>query len=779
MNDDEKNEDINEDENEGDSVDTASTGDDFSPDEGEDSLDFGSVNEEGEGDVDEGFMDEVNSLDEFGSDSPSLSKEETIDALQAITEIANIILATEGVTDGEQPTSEEVNFVLDEVQDLAAGFDKPSDADDGTGEEDLSALPAETEPLGEFDEEGFDEGVEEEFPEEIEASLVRVMVAGKPVRSRCTRPVIGLEDIGGVPALLCSGVGAVPNLDEEDEPAADAVFETAVLNNGDSKAIQSKFTKVGSFKKWVMQSKAHKLAWRIASSKYRRLVKQSAKTPREKAAVFFLANSLYNKVIKSSGNKLFKTFSGKSPRAIRKVSLALSNRKLENKSTKVLFSDYNGYRNYETWNASLYITKDEALNSRARRLAQSGVRDYDKFIQSMGLAGKKTPDGVEWSSSKIDRGQMGEVLSNLTSSVRGGSGMNKRPVRSATQADKQGDLVTVQDDTKTGVSLSGQTLSDSAIEDSNTERVLNVDGGDTSQITDVNNTGDDGDLVADLDAGTEVSASEYGFDNQEMVGVELPIENENQTQVLEMKSIGSGVYILQQSYISPGAGRLSFTKGKEAAKIISRNTRPAEIKANVNRVLSLGNTGKGLLLRSSPILGIIAIEAPYQKGLKNSEYSVFSRVGVNLINEKGYYIPQSKGAKNFIASASSMKGIRRGSQVKNLFSEVEGAYVGYLKNKVYGLIKQNKVLRASLDKSLKAAARDRILASQALNKEQRSARQHVASAMQSLNDIKKQTAEAEAQRVIASSASAVRENALNDKARTEANTAHLLKMMRW
>jgi len=891
---------------------------DLSSDEGgDDSLDFGSLNEDGEGDVDEGFMDEVNSLDEFGSDSPSLSKEEIVDAIQAITEISNIILATEGVADGEQPTSEEINFVLDEVQDLAAGFDKPCAECAQGGGDDLASLPPETEPLGEFDEAGFDEEVEDEFPEEIEASLVRVMLAGKPVRSKFTRPFISPEVLGGTPALLCSGIGAVPTLEEEDEPAADAVFETAVLNNGDSKAIKSKFTKVGSFKKWVMQSKAHKLAWRIASAKYRKLIGQSAKTPREKAAVFFLANSLYNKVLKSSGKKLFKTFSGRSVRSIRKVGMVLSNRRAEGKSTRVIFSDYNGYRNYETWNASLYITNDELLSSKAKRLAQSGVRDYDKFIQSMGLVGKKTPDGVEWSSSKIDRGQMGEVLSSLTSSVRGGSGVNKRIVKSAstrdrlgldegffkakrdqgivhyldpmynpsgvnpsnlyypdpdgnyspdelkarqvasdmfegegwsyegdgedywdqfnaelskrltpeqmryircineqwdsledmdsydklgheeyfrrkgmksnlrrrrigsaTQADKQGDLRTVQEDTRTNVNLSGQTLSDGEIEGSNTNKVLRVNGGDTSQITDVNNTGDEGDLVADTDAGDANNQSEYGFDSQEMVGVELPIEGENSTQVLELKHIGSGVYILNRSLISAGAGRLAFTRGADLAKVLSRNTRRAPIKANVNRTITL-NGNKGLMLRSSAILGVIAVEAPYYKGLKNSEYSVFSRVGTNLINDKGYFIPMIKGTRNIIASAVSIKSARKGNLVKNIFSEVEGAYVGYLKNKIYSLGKANKALKASLDNALKVHQRDKVLASQLLNKERRSARENVASAMQSLNDIKKQTAEAEAQRVIASSANAIRENVLGEKVRTEANTEHLLRMMRW
>jgi hypothetical protein len=824
---------------------------------GEDSLDFGAVAEDGEGEVDEDFMEEVNSIDEFGSDSPTLSKEEVVDAVQAIDQIIEVILATEGVGDGEQPTSDEVNFVLDEVQDLAAGFDSAPTEDIAGDIGELGELPPEPEPAGEFDEEGFDEGVDEEFPEEIEASLVRVMVAGKPVKSKFTRPTIFPEAVGGVQALLCSGISAIPEFEEADEPAKDAIYESAVLYNNSSPktAIKSQFTKVGSFKKWVMQSKAHKLAWRIASAKYRRLMKQSAKTPREKAAVFFLANSIYSKLLKSSGKKVFKLFSGKSVRAIRRACVALQNRFVGNKPTRVLFSDYNGYRNYETWNVSLYITKDNALCSRAKKMVQSGISDYDQLIKGLGLVGKSTPDRVAWSSPKIDRGEMKEVLSGLVSSFGGSkmagrrissadgtgygvgyranrndpynldhgqrcpnnidgkcsfcyedngeewcrthpmpecegkenchvwgfstSASSGRRIKSNTQYESQGDVLTVQDDTNTGIGLAGQTLSDSEIEGENSNRVLNVDGGDTSETVNVHNTGDEGSLEADTKAGEENSNQEYGFDSQEMVGVELPIEGEDNTQVLELKHIGSGVYILNRSFVSPGAGRLSFCEGMEAQKVLSRNVKPSPIKANVDRCLTLNNKTMGLMLRSSAILGVIGVKAPYRKGLKNSKLSVFVREGVNLINEEGIFIPSIKGTRNIIASASSLQNARKGKVIKNLFSEVEGAYVKYLRSKVLRLLKANTNLKSRLDTALKVQQRRAVMNSQLLNKERRQAREQVASAMQGLDTLKKDAAEAEAQRLLASSASAVRDDMLSQKAKNEAAVDHLTRMLRW
>jgi len=833
-------------------LETDNTDDSLDDSGDEDSLDFGDVNEDGTGEVDEGFMEEVNSLDEFGSDSPSLSQEEVVEAVQAIDQIIEVILATEGVSDGEQPSSEEVSFVLDEVQDLAAGFDSVSSDDLGG----LDELPPEPSPAGEFDEAGFDETVDDEFPEEVEASLVRIMVAGKPVKSKFSRPYFSSEAVNasGVSALFCSNVGSKIDLEEEAEPAGDLICETAVLSNGVTKSdpVVSKYVRVGSFKKWVMQSKAHKLAWKIASAKYRKLVGQSAKTPREKAAVFFLANSIYSKVLKSSGKKIFKAFSGRSVRAIRRVGMALYNHFSACKPMKVLFSDYNGYRNYETWNASLYITKDNALCNQAKRLVRSGVSDYDQLVNGLGLADKKTPDGVAWSSPKIDRGEMKEVLSGLVSSFggsrmgkntiksgkvfdracqfvsergcydendfdslmdelmgefpdvepesiemilekaltcsskkgfplvsTGGRNMAKRRIQSGTQYESQGDVLTVQDDTNTGISLGGQTLSDGEIEGENSNKVLGVSGGDTSEIVNVHNTGDEGSLEADTKAGDENNEQEYGFDSQEMVGVELPIEGENNTQVLELKHIGSGVYILNRSFVSPGAGRVSFCKGADAAKIVSRNVKPSPVKVNVNRVLTLSNNKRGIMLRSSAILGVIAVEAPYHKGLKNAEYSVFSRVGLNLINDKGYFIPMVKGSRNVIASSASLKSVRKGRIMKDVFSEVEGAYVRYLQSKIHRLIRANSDLKNRLSTSLKIQQKRAVLNSQLLNKERRSAREHVASAMQGLETIKRDTAEAEAQRLLASSANAVRDNLLTQKARDEAAVNHLTKMMRW
>ena len=739
---------------------------DFGGDSGgeEDSLDFGSPGEDGEANLDEGFMDEVNSIDEFGANSPTLSKEEVVDAIQAISQIVETILETEGAGDGDNLTSDEVGYTLDEVDDLAAGYDSE-------GEDTAEAAPMDfgaEEPVS-------DEEVDEEFPEELSASLIRVIEAGTPVVSKFKRPYLSSESFGDEPALVCQGIRSSLKVSNA-EPAKNAVYDTLVLSYvpaiKDTTPLKLGYMQAGSFKDWIKQSKAHRRAWRIASAKFKKILKQSPQTAREKSAVLAIASNYYDKWAKSF-NKLNRLLSGKSVRNIRRVGLALQNRFTGGKSLKVIRSDYNGYRNYETWNAALYINQDAELRSKARAFIKSGSFDYDKFLQSSGLGKSATPDGVKWADSKIDRGQMMEVMRALASSINLGKGRGMGKINSNTQVDKQDEVRTVQDKTPTGIDTAGKTLSSPEIEDPNTEKVLNVDGGNTSEYVDVHNTGDDGVLEADVKAGTENSETEYGFDSQEMVGIELPIEEENNTQVLELKHIGSGVYVLNRSFTAPGAGRISFVVGNAAGRLVANNTKPSRIRANVNRVVTIKNSKNALLLKSSSVLGVIAVEAQFSKGLKNAKYSVFCRSGLNLVNEEGYRISSIKGPQRIIASAVSVKASQDGKEKRDIFSEVESAYISYLKDKIVSLAKSNADLRFRLNSSLKAFKRQEALNSQLLNNERSSAKKQVASAMKSLEDIRTQTASAEAQRLMASSNSAVSEEARLAKERQQRNIEYL------
>ena len=82
-------------------------------------------------------------------------------------------------------------------------------------------------------------------------------------------------------------------------------------------------------------------------------------------------------------------------------------------------TDYNGWTNYETWNASLWIGNDESMYrlavsyvEQARRFGQK-VR-YDSLIPALEVNfGQMTPDGVRWMDGLINTDEMDEMLEEL------------------------------------------------------------------------------------------------------------------------------------------------------------------------------------------------------------------------------------------------------------------------------------------------------------------------------------------------------------------------------
>lgn len=67
---------------------------------------------------------------------------------------------------------------------------------------------------------------------------------------------------------------------------------------------------------------------------------------------------------------------------------------------------YNGWTNYETWNAALWIGSDEGLYNIAR-----GARDWEHFLELMDYFGSETTgDGVRWDDPKINAVEMDETL---------------------------------------------------------------------------------------------------------------------------------------------------------------------------------------------------------------------------------------------------------------------------------------------------------------------------------------------------------------------------------
>jgi len=81
---------------------------------------------------------------------------------------------------------------------------------------------------------------------------------------------------------------------------------------------------------------------------------------------------------------------------------------------------YNGWANYETWNASLWVQNDEFLYNTARACVvfAGSENPWTKFVRCMteGQIGRhllQTPDGVRWDDSKIDAQEMLDMMTDL------------------------------------------------------------------------------------------------------------------------------------------------------------------------------------------------------------------------------------------------------------------------------------------------------------------------------------------------------------------------------
>lgn len=77
---------------------------------------------------------------------------------------------------------------------------------------------------------------------------------------------------------------------------------------------------------------------------------------------------------------------------------------------------YNGWKNRQTWNVSLWINNDEYLYNIARDYMAEhpdAKEAYVGFIETYGLDTEKTPDGISFKSSRLDYKALDEMMKEL------------------------------------------------------------------------------------------------------------------------------------------------------------------------------------------------------------------------------------------------------------------------------------------------------------------------------------------------------------------------------
>lgn len=80
-----------------------------------------------------------------------------------------------------------------------------------------------------------------------------------------------------------------------------------------------------------------------------------------------------------------------------------------------MLKDYNGWKNRETWNVSLWISNDYGLYTAAVEFMKEykGRRPYKDFIDYLGLTDEKNPDNIKWISNKLGYRELNNFMNEL------------------------------------------------------------------------------------------------------------------------------------------------------------------------------------------------------------------------------------------------------------------------------------------------------------------------------------------------------------------------------
>jgi len=78
-------------------------------------------------------------------------------------------------------------------------------------------------------------------------------------------------------------------------------------------------------------------------------------------------------------------------------------------------TDYNGWKNRDTWNVALWINNDYGLYCAASDFmsAYKGRQPYTAFVESIGYQATSTLDGIAWLSSRLSYRELNVMMREL------------------------------------------------------------------------------------------------------------------------------------------------------------------------------------------------------------------------------------------------------------------------------------------------------------------------------------------------------------------------------
>jgi len=81
-------------------------------------------------------------------------------------------------------------------------------------------------------------------------------------------------------------------------------------------------------------------------------------------------------------------------------------------------TDYNGWKNRQTWNVALHIGNDYSLYKSAVEFVknigdQNHNKLYMKFVKHIGLRGERTPDNIAYDGSRLDYKALNEFMRDI------------------------------------------------------------------------------------------------------------------------------------------------------------------------------------------------------------------------------------------------------------------------------------------------------------------------------------------------------------------------------